>query len=358
MKLSGKLDLWLLGPVLYLMFAGLLIMYSIDQGLFVKQLIWALLGFAIIFGFFYLNLRALFSYRWIILSIYLGLTLLLLATYFVATPIAGTRSWIVLGDFQIQPSEFMKVALVILLSRFFASRHIAIADFKIIATSFIYVLVPLVLILIQPDLGTALVIFGIWFGYLLVSEMPWRKTLGFVGLFLVVVALAWNFGLADYQKDRVLALFNPSKDPLGVNYSVIQSKIAIGSAGIFGKGFGQGTQVQLGFLPAPSTDFVFSAFTEEWGIIGGFTIIGALLILVSRIVFIGKNQSNNFYKFLCLGTIIVIMLHTTVNLGSALGLLPVVGVSLPFVSYGGSNLLTLSLLIGIINHITGKRAGF
>jgi|SRR3989338_715445 len=358
MKLSDKLDFWLLGPVLYLVFAGLLIIYSIDQGLFVKQLIWAFSGFAIIFSFFYLNLRALFSYRWITLSIYLFITLLLFATYFLATPIAGTRSWIVLGDFQIQPSEFMKAALVILFSRFFASRHVAIADLRIIVTSFVYVLVPLALILIQPDLGTALIIFGIWFGYLLVSEMPWRKTLGFIGLFLIIVALAWNFGLADYQKNRISALFDPSKDPLGVNYSVIQSKVAIGSAGIFGKGFGQGTQVQLGFLPASSTDFVFSAFTEEWGIIGGFTIIGALLILILRIAFIGKNQSNNFYKFLCLGTIIVILLHTTVNLGSALGLLPVVGVSLPFVSYGGSNLLTLSILIGIIHHITGKKAGF
>lgn len=358
MKLSDKLDLWILGPVVYLMSAGLLIIYSIDQGLFIKQLIWVLLGLAIICGFSYFNLRALFSYRWIVLSIYLTLTLLLFATYFLATPIAGTKSWIVLGGFQIQPSEFMKIALVILFSKFFASRHIAIADLRIIATSFIYALAPLVLILIQPDLGTALVVFGIWFGYLLVSEMPWRKTLSFIGLFLIVIALAWNFGLASYQKERILALFDPNKDPLGVNYSVIQSKIAIGSAGFFGKGFHQGTQVQLGFLPAASTDFVFSAFIEEWGILGGFTIIGALLVLVWRIALIGENQRNNFYKFLCLGTIIVILLHTTVNLGSALGLLPVVGVNLPFVSYGGSNLLTLALLIGIIQSITGKRAGF
>jgi len=358
MKLSDRLDLWLLGPVVYLMAAGLLIIYSIDQGLFIKQLIWVVLGLVLIFGFYYLNLRAFLSYQWVILAIYALIVLLLLVTYFMATPIAGTRSWIILGPAQIQSSEFMKAALVILFSRFFASRHISIANIRTIAISFIYVLIPIVLILIQPDLGTALVVFGIWFGYLLVSEMPLRQTLGFIGLFLIILTLAWNFGLADYQKERVLGLFDETRDPLGVNYSVIQSKIAIGSAGLFGKGFGQGTQVQLGFLPAAHTDFVFPAFIEEWGILGGITIILALFMLIVRIAFIGEGQSNNFYKFVALGTVIVILLHVIMNLGSALGLFPVVGVSLPFVSYGGSNLLTLAVLIGIIHNIAGRRAGF
>lgn len=358
MKLSDRLDLWLLGPMVYLMAAGLLIIYSIDQGLFIKQLIWVALGLVLILGFYYLNLRAFLSYQWVILAIYVLIVLLLLVTYFIATPISGTRSWIILGSAQIQSSEFMKVALIILLSRFFASRHISIANIKTITISFIYALLPLILILIQPDLGTALIIFGIWFGYLLVSELPLRQILGFVGLFLIILALAWNFGLAHYQKERILGLFDETRDPLGVNYSVIQSKIAIGSAGLFGKGFRQGTQIQLGFLPVAHTDFVFSAFTEEWGILGGMTIILALFALIVRITFIGEGQNNNFYKFIALGTVIVILLHIIMNLGSALGLFPVVGVSLPFVSYGGSNLLTLSILIGIIHNIAGKRAGF
>lgn len=357
MKLSDRFDFWLLGPVLYLMASGLLIIYSIDYVLFLKQLVWVALGLIFIFGLSYFNLKALFSYRWVILGVYVFIVALLLATYFIATPIAGTRSWIVLGPLQIQPSEFMKAALVILFSKFFASRHVSIANLRIIAISFIYLLIPLVLILIQPDLGTALVILGIWFGYLLVSEMPLKQTFGFIGLFLIVLAMAWNFGLADYQKDRILGLFDPTRDPLGTNYSVIQSKIAVGSAGFLGKGFGQGTQVQLGFLPTAATDFVFAAFTEEWGILGGATIILAFFILILRMILIGEHEDNNFYKFLCLGAIIMILLHIIVNLGSTLGLLPVVGVSLPFVSYGGSNLLTLSFLIGIIHNITGKRAG-
>ena len=358
MKLADRFDFWILGPVMYLMAAGLLMSYSINHILFFKQSVWVALGILVILACSFINLRALLSYRWIILVFYGAMCLLLLATYFLATPIAGTRSWIVIGPAQIQASEFMKAALILLFARFFASRHVAIASYQIIFTSFLYTIIPLALILIQPDLGTALIICGLWFGYLLVSELPIRHTLSFIGLALVILALGWNFALAGYQKDRILALFDESRDPLGVNYSVIQSKIAIGSAGFFGKGFEQGTQVQLGFLPVAATDFVFSGLVEEWGILGGLSILLAFFILIYRLAFIGDKQNNNFYKFLCLGTIIVILLHMIVNLGSALGLLPVVGVSLPFVSYGGSNLLTLSLLIGIIINIAGRKAGF
>ncbi len=332
--------------------------YSINHELFFKQSAWVVLGILIILACSFINLRALLSYRWIILVFYGMACLLLFATYFFATPIAGTKSWIIIGPIQVQTSEFMKAALILLFSRFFALRHVAIANYQTIFISFIYTLIPLGLILIQPDLGTALIICGLWFGYLLVSELPIRHTLSFVALALVIFALGWNFALAGYQKDRISALFDESRDPLGVNYSVIQSKIAIGSAGLFGKGFGQGTQVQLGFLPAASTDFVFSGLVEEWGILGGLSILMAFFILIYRLIMVGDKQNNNFYKFLCLGTIILILLHITVNLGSALGLLPVVGVSLPFVSYGGSNLLTLSLLIGIIINIAGRKAGF
>ena len=358
MKLADRFDFWILGPVLYLMAVGLLMSYSISHALFFKQSVWVFLGILIILACSFINLRALLSYRWIILVFYGVVCLLLLATYFFAPSIAGTKSWIVIGPVQIQASEFMKAALILLLSRFFASRHVAIASYWIIFTSFLYTIIPLGLILIQPDLGTALIILGLWFGYLLVSELPIRHIFSFMVLALFILALAWNFALAGYQKDRILALFDESRDPLGVNYSVIQSKIAIGSAGFFGKGFEQGTQVQLGFLPAAATDFVFPGLVEEWGIIGGWSILLAFFILIYRLALVGDKQNNNFYKFLCLGTIIVILLHITVNLGSAIGLLPVVGVSLPFVSYGGSNLLTLSLLIGIITNIAGRKAGF
>jgi rod shape determining protein RodA len=352
-----KTDPWLWGTTLFLIAVGLVTIASVSYPTFLRQLIWVAVAIAVIFSLQFMNLQAVLSYRWVVLLIYLGTLALLVFTCFAAPAIRGTRSWIVAGAIQIQPSEFMKAALIILFSSFFALRHVSIAHWGTIAVSFVYFLVPTVFVLIQPDMGTALVLFALWFGYLVASEIPWRHLFAFFMVFAIVGSLAWNFGLADYQKERVKALANPSYEPLGVNYNVIQAKIAIGSAGFFGKGFRQGTQVQLGFLPAAATDFAFSAFTEEWGIFGALLVIAAYFVLMSRILKIGLAARNNFHRFLCLGTAIFILVHLVVNLGSNLGLLPVIGVSMPLVSYGGSNLLTVALLLGIIQHIA-RRAAF
>jgi rod shape determining protein RodA len=355
---SLKTDWWLNGLVFFLIAMGMVSLASIDPVLFWRQVVWVILAIVLILGLPLLNLRAIFSYRWVILSIYFVTILLLIATYFFAPMIAGTKSWLAIGSFRLQASEFMKAALIILFSAFFANRHVAIARLGTIAISFVYFLIPAVLILIQPDLGTALVIFGIWFGYLLVSEIPLRYLFTFFMIFILAGVLSWNFGLEGYQKERVIALFNPSYDPLGINYNVIQSKIAIGSAGFFGKGFMQGTQLQSGFLPAASTDFIFASFVEEWGILGGMVLIFTFLLLIYRILIIGIKSDNNFYRFIALGTAIMLLIHFAINLGSNLGLLPVIGVSLPLVSYGGSNLLTVAVLVGILQNIAEKRAGF
>jgi rod shape determining protein RodA len=354
---SLKIDVWLLGSVLFLLVAGLVTLASIDHTLFVRQLIWVAIALAIMFALPYVNLRAIFSYRWVILSIYLGALSLLVLTYFVAPGIKGHRSWIVLGPILLQPSEFMKAALIILLSSFFALRHVSIARWKTIAISFLYFLVPFIFVLLQRDLGTSLVLFAIWFGYLLVSEIPWRYLIAFLLIFIVIGIGAWHFGLASYQKERIIGLFNPSYEQLGINYNVIQSKIAIGSGGFFGQGFGQATQVQLGFLPAATTDFIFSSFTEEWGIFGALLLIAVFMIMIYRILRIGMITDNNFSRFICLGTAIFIVAHLVINLGSNMGFLPVIGIGLPLISYGGSNLLTVSVLIGIIQNIA-KRAAF
>ncbi len=353
-----RTDWGLSGATLVLMAIGLVTLASNPaEDLFWRQLVWVTLALILIFGLPLINLRAIFNYRWLIVGIYLFVLALLILTYFIAPAISGQRSWIVIGSFQIQASEFMKAALIILLSSFFALRHVAIAQPRVIIASFIYFLVPTLLVLLQPDLGTSLVLFGIWFGYLLVSELPLRYlAIAFI-IFAVVGLLAWNFGLAPYQKERVTAIFSPETDPLGVNYSVLQSKIAIGSGGLLGKGFGQGSQVQLGFLPEAETDFVFSAFVEEWGLLGGILVIATFLFLIYRILHLGMRSYSNFAKFISLGTAIALFLHFSINLGSALGLLPVIGISLPFVSYGGSNLLTMAALIGIILGADERRSG-
>jgi rod shape determining protein RodA len=354
---SLKIDAWLLGSVLFLLTAGSVTLASIDHSLFIKQIIWIVLALAVMFILPYLNLRAIFSYRWVILTIYLGTLLLLVLTYFVAPGIKGHHSWIILGPILIQPSEFMKAALIILLSSFFAIRHVSIARWKTISISFLYFLIPFIFVLLQRDLGTSLVLFAIWFGYLLVSEIPWRHLIAFFLIFIVIGIAAWHFGLANYQKQRIIGLFSPTYEPLGINYNVIQAKIAIGSGGLFGQGFGQATQVQLGFLPAASTDFIFSAFTEEWGIFGALFLIAAFMVMIYRILKIGLLTDNNFSRFICLGTAIFVVAHLIINLGSNMGFLPVIGIGLPLVSYGGSDLLTVSVLIGIIQNIA-KRAAF
>jgi len=346
---------WLIN-LCFLLLAGmsLLTIYSVDQSNFWQQVIWFVLGAVVILILSQIDWRPLINYRWLIFGIYLASLLLLVITYLFAPAIRGARSWLVFGPVQLQTSELAKLALIILYSYYFASRHVTIARWQNIIIPFIYFLPPALLVFFQPDLGTTLVLFGLWLGYLLVSGIRWRH----LALGLVVIGLmsfwAWNNLLVDYQRERIFALFHPRYDPLGVNYNVIQSKIAVGSAGIWGRGWQRGTQVQLGFLPEAGTDFIFAAFTEEWGLLGALFLLLVFAVLIWRILLAGLRAENNFSKLICLGTIIVFLIHFIFNVGSALGLTPVVGLPFPFFSYGGSNLLTAAALIGIIQSIVVK----
>ncbi|OGY59033.1 MAG: hypothetical protein A3H06_01515 [Candidatus Colwellbacteria bacterium RIFCSPLOWO2_12_FULL_44_13] len=351
METLKRLDWPLIGAVAFLITAGSVVFASSAEELLGRQLTWLAIGSACAIGLTLLNLKSLIGYRWVILGVYGGGVLLLLATQLFGTVINNSKSWILIGNYQIQPSEFMKAALIILFASFFARRHIGIARMSHLLISFIYFAIPAALVFLEPDLGTTILLFGIWFSFLLVSEIPWRYLLIGLVILILVSTVYWNVGLADYQKERVRGLFNPEYDPLGINYSVIQSKIAIGSAGFLGKGFEQGTQLQLGFLPAAQTDFVFASFVEEWGILGGMLVILAFLLIIIRIVRIGMRSDNNFSRLFCLGSAALFTLQCTVNLGSTLGFLPVIGVSFPFLSYGGSNLLTNLALVGIIQNI-------
>ena len=192
---------------------------------------------------------------------------------------------------------------------------------------------------------------SVWFGFVLVSGIRLQHLVAALTLFAVVGALGWAVFLEPYQKNRIVGVFFPDQDVLGVNYNVIQAKIAIGSAGFLGKGFGQGTQVQLGFLPEAHTDFIFSAVTEEWGLIAGFLLIGAFLAMIVRIVAIGLEERSNFGQFICLGTAIFFIANFIFNTGSNVGLLPVIGVPFPFLSYGGSHILAEFILLGMVQSI-------
>ncbi len=348
-------DWYLNGAVLFLAVASLAMLFSINETFFWRQISWWAAALIILIFFSKIDWRPAINYKWITFSFYALTILLLVITLLIAPTIRNAKSWIVIGPMQFQASEIAKAALIIVLAYFLAKRHIGIAHWQVLLSTFIYFLMPVILVLAQPDLGTALILFSIWGGFLLVSGVRWRHLLiGFLILILVAAA-GWQFFLRDYQKTRITALFNPEADPLGVNYSVIQSKIAIGSAGFWGKGFNQGTQVQLGFLPEAHGDFILAAFIEEWGLIGGIAVIGAFILILFRIIKVGLVSEDNFTKLLCLGTVIMFLTQFILNVGSNLGFLPVVGVSFPFFSYGGSNLLTNMVLVGIIQSAAARQ---
>lgn len=308
------------------------------------------IGATLLILFSLVDWRPLTAHRSVVFVIYAFGVALLIATYFFAPTIRATRSWLVFGPVQFQTSEFMKVVLIILYSYYFARRHTAIAEWRNIIIPFIYALIPVGLVLLQPDMGSGLIIMGLWVIYLFVSGLRLRHVVLGIALAAVMGLFGWSY-LQGYQRERIKGLFNPQYDPLGVNYNVIQSKIAIGSGGWMGKGFRQGTQTQLGFLPEPANDFVFSSIAEEWGAVGAFALLAAYALLTLRILYIGLTATANFGKLVCLGTAGLILLHMAFNIGSAIGFMPVVGVPLPLVSYGGSSLITFFMALGIVQGI-------
>ena len=351
-----SLDWKLNGAIFVLMAASFVSLASTAPELFQKQMFWYLLGITVASGIIYFDWRPLINYRGVILGVYVSIVLMLVLTLLIGTEIRGVKGWMSIANFQFQPAELAKVALIILFADFFRKKHSIIALARYPILSFLYFAVPGALVALQPDLGSVLVLFAIWFGFLMVSGISWRHLLVACIIFWFVGVGMWVAVLEDYQKERILGLFSPERDPLGIHYSVIQSIIAIGSAGFFGKGFGQGTQSQLGFLPEAQTDFIFAALVEEWGLLLGLLLIAVFAYLVLRIIRIGVASENNFNKFVCLGAAILFTVQFVVNVGSNIGLMPVIGITLPFVSYGGSSLLTNFMLIGIIHSIVLRRS--
>ncbi len=330
---------------------SLLVLSAVSFHFFILQAVWIGLGIGVIIASFFIDARSIFNARWIIWAIY-GFALALMAAALVIGPrIRNTHSWLVLGPLSLQPVEFMKVALILLFANYFSRRHIAIARWKTILTSFLFFLFPALIAVKLPDLGSALIFFGIWFGFLLFLGLPWRRTLAA----LLVIALAggfiWAYVLKPYHRARIIGFLYPSENTLGINYSVTQSKIAIGSGGLWGAGYGQGTQAQLGFLSEPAADFVFASAVEEWGVVGGAVILAAFFLLILQILRIGMRADENFEKFVCLGAAIALGVQFLLNTGSTTGIMPVIGVTFPLVSYGGSSMLASALMLAVVNSI-------
>lgn len=285
--------------------------------------------------------------RWI----YFGSLGLLLAVLFFGVTIRGTTGWFRFAGFSFQPSEFAKIGLIFILSLLISKWSYAYSNMRFfIAGSFLLSL-PVFLIMMQPDLGSALVLMGIWFGMFVFAGIPWKYTATILLSVVVVSTVAWIFLLAPYQKQRIYTFLDPEIDPLGSGYNVTQSIIAIGSGGVFGRGLGFGSQSQLHFLPEAQTDFVFAVVAEELGFFGASLVLILYAIIFWRLILIAWRSTSEFGVYVSAGIAIFLFVQVLLNIGAATGLLPLTGVTLPFVSYGGTSLIINLSLIGVAESI-------
>jgi rod shape determining protein RodA len=343
--------------------AGLVVLYSAVSGgsveanavLFKKQLIWYASGFVV------MMLCFLFDYKQIerfANFIYLASVGSLVAVLLFGKYVAGSRRWLALGPFSLQPSEMAKIAVIIVLSRYYAklinTDGLNLRDLMVPA---FLTAVPFALIVRQPDLGTAMMIALIATAMTLFAKIERRTLTWLVATFTLLVPSVWFF-LRGYQKQRILTFLNPERDPLGAGYHIIQSKIAIGSGMITGKGFLKGTQTALSFLPEQHTDFIFSVLAEEWGLIGSLAVIILFLVIIAWGLNIAGRCRDPFGTILSVGVTAMIAWQVLINIGMVMGLMPVVGVTLPFVSYGGSSIITMMMGIGLLMNVSMRRFKF
>jgi rod shape determining protein RodA len=265
----------------------------------------------------------------------------------------GARRWLNLGVMRIQPSELMKIAMPLMLAWYF-QRHEDQLRWTHFLAAAVLLLVPTALIARQPDLGTAILVFAAGFFVIFFAGLPWKVIVGMGAAALAGAPLAWTL-LHDYQRQRILTLLDPERDPLGKGFHIIQSTIAIGSGGLFGKGWGQGTQSQLEFIPERHTDFIFAVYSEELGLLGNAFLLVLFALLIGRGLMIAANAATLFSRLLAGAISLIFFTYAFVNMGMVSGILPVVGVPLPFVSYGGTALVTLCLGIGILMSIHKNR---
>lgn len=350
-----RLDWVLIIVVVLLVGFGLVSLYSSSIGKgdflnFKKQVIFFGIGFFLMIFFSFFDWRSLREDPYLILILYSISLASLVGLFFFAPEIRGVKSWYKIGPVSIDPIEFTKIILIILLAKYFSTRHIEMYKIKHILLSGFFVFLPAVLIFLQPDLGSVLILIALWIGILIISGISLRHFLILVLCFLLIFILSWNFVLKDYQKQRIISLFYPI-DPLGVSWSQNQSKIAIGSGGILGQGIGRGSQTQYGFLPEPQTDFIFASLAEELGLIGISALFLFLSILIWRIIKIAINSQTNFSRFYASGIAVLLISQIFIHIGMNVGILPIIGIPLPLISYGGSSLIATFIGLGILQSI-------
>jgi len=344
-----RLNFRIIAIIAFIGLAGVLALYSAGNGNWqpwaLKHLIRFGLFFALMIGIAMVDIRRWLQYAPIL---YIGCMILLVAVEFVGTVGMGAQRWIDFGFFQLQPSELMKICLILSLARYF---HSVDSQQILRLTSLIVpaalTIAPVILVLLQPNLGTSAILLMCATAVTVLAGLRTRIiVLGFSSV-LAAIPVIWHH-MHDYQKRRVMTFLHPENDPLGAGYHIMQSKIALGSGGVFGKGFLQGTQSHLNFLPEMQTDFIFTVLGEEFGLIGCFTILILYSVLIAYGFMVGFRANNQFSRLVAVGLSTNLFLYMFINVGMIMGLLPVVGVPIPLLSYGGTSLLTVMIGFGIL----------
>lgn len=350
-----KLDWILVGASVLLVAIGLVSIYSssLHAGNFFnlqKSAVFFGAAFSLMLLFTFFDWRVFRENPYLILILYFFSLFLLAGLYIFAPETRGVRTWYKIGQISIDPVELVKIVMLILLAKYFSARHVEMYRVRHIMLSGFYVALPLLLIFPQPNLGSCLVILSLWIGILVISGIRLKHFLLLIMCFLMIFALGWSFFLRDYQKARIMSFFVPY-DPLGVSWSQNQSKIATAIGGLSGKGIGRGSQTQYGFLSEPQTDFIFAAIAEEMGIAGVAVLLLLFLLVLWRITLIALSAQDNFSKLFVSGFAVLLVAQIFIHIGMNIGFLPIIGLPLPFLSYGGSNLVATFVCLGILQSI-------
>ncbi|MDH5327009.1 MAG: rod shape-determining protein RodA [Gammaproteobacteria bacterium] len=352
---SWHIDLPLLLGILTLVVISMFTLYSSSSQNI--DLVWRqILRFIIAFGFLFVlaQIEPNTLKRWVPWVYILGVTLLLIVMFFGDVG-KGAQRWLDLGLFRFQPSEIMKLAVPLMVAWYLSEQHSLPPNGKSLLMAALIIGTPVILIAKQPDLGTAILVASSGIFVLFFAGISWRLVTALGTLAAACAPIVWYFMMHDYQRRRVITLLNPESDPLGAGYHIIQSKIAIGSGGIYGKGWLNGSQSQLNFLPEHSTDFIFAAFSEEFGLLGISILLTIYLFLVVRGILIAVQAQDTFTRLTAGSLTMTFFIYVFVNIGMVIGLLPVVGVPLPLISYGGTSIVTLMASFGILMSIQTHR---
>jgi rod shape determining protein RodA len=341
---------------------GLLNLYSATHGisvedmgsLFYQQIVWLFIGWGLFMILTILDYQIFIRLAYVIYVFNLGA---LLGVTFFGKVAYGAQRWIDLGFFRYQPSETMKLAVIVLFAHTLAEKNSMGPgmSFRDLIWPLILLGLPFALVVEQPDLGTAMMLIAIGGSMLLFVKVRKSIIVTAIGALVIAAPVAWNFGLRDYQKNRVLTFLSPTTDPRGTGYNSIQSKIAVGSGKFWGKGFRKGTQAQLEFLPERHTDFIYSVLSEEWGLFGSLLTLALFMILFLIGIKIANQANDKFAALMTIGVMAYVFWHMFINIGMVIGLLPIVGIPLPLLSYGGTSMLTTMCGLGIVSSVAYRR---